>query len=90
VTKVIIWDEIGRVLGEPDEDYPLYYNPRGGSNYHSSPECLAVLEKYRPLTEFTWGELDEEPYSRLTPCPACAPQLRREGIATVNEKNTRK
>ena len=90
VTKVIIWDEIGRVLGEPDEDYPLYYNPRGGTNYHSSPECLAVLEKYRPLTAFTWGELDEEPYSRLTPCPACAPQLRREGIATVNEKNTRK
>ena len=90
VTKVIIWDEIGRQLGYPDEDYPLYYNPRGGKNYHSSPNCLLVKEKYRPLREFTWGELDEEPYAKLTPCPGCAPQLRREGIDTVNEKNTRK
>jgi len=90
VTKVIIWDEIGRKLGYPEEDYPLYYNPKGGKNYHSSPECLLVREKYRPLQAFTWGELDEEPYSRLTPCPGCAPQIRREGIDTVNEKNTRK
>ena len=90
VTKVIIWDEIGRVLGYPEEDYPLYYNPKGGRNYHSSPNCLLVKEKYRPMTAFTWGELEEEPYSSLTPCPGCAPQLTREGIDTVNEKNTRK
>ena len=90
VTKVIIWDEIGRQLGYPDEDYPLYYNPKGGKNYHSSPNCLLVKEKYRPLAAFTWGELDEKPYSTLTPCPGCAPQLRREGIDTVNAKNTRK
>ncbi|MBQ3705209.1 MAG: L,D-transpeptidase [Clostridia bacterium] len=89
VTKVIIWDELGRSLGYPDEDYPLYYNPKGGKNYHSDPNCLLVREKYRPLTEFTWGELEEKPYSGLTPCPGCAPQLRREGIDTVNEKNTR-
>ena len=49
-----------------------------------------MKEKYRPLTAFTWGELDDDPYSKLTPCPGCAPQLRREGIDTVNEKNTRK
>ena len=90
VTKVIIWDEIGRILGEPDEDYPLYYNPNGGRNYHSSPECILVNQEYWPLKAFAWGELEEEPYSRLTPCPGCAPQLRREGIETLNEKNTRK
>ena len=90
VTKVIIWDEIGRQLGYPDDDYPLYYNPKGGKNYHSSPDCVLVKEKYRPLAAFTWGELDDEPYSKLTPCPGCAPQLRSEGIDTVNEKNTRK
>ena len=90
VTKVIIWDEIDRVLGYPEDDYPLYYNPKGGVNYHSSPECLAVRRELWPLTAFTWGELEEEPYSKLTACPACAPQLRREGIDTVNEKNTRK
>ena len=90
VTKVIIWDEIGRQLGYPDEDYPLYYNPKGGRNYHSSPYCVLVKEKYRPMKEFTWGELEEEPYKKLTPCPGCAPQLRQDGIDTVNEKNTRK
>lgn len=90
VTKVIIWDEIGRVLSYPDEDYPLYYNPRGGKNYHSSPTCAIVKEKYWPLTEFTWGELDEAPYNKLTACPGCAPQLRREEIDELNSKNTRK
>ncbi len=89
VTKVIIWDEIGRVLGEPDEDYPLYYNPAGGKYYHSSPECLAVLKKYRPLRAFTWGELEDEAFSGLQPCPACAPEPDREGIDRANEKNTR-
>ena len=90
VTKVIIWDEIGRQLGYPDDDWPLYYNPKGGKNYHSSPDCVMVKEKFRPLQAFTWGELDDPPYSKLTPCPGCAPQLRREGIDTVNAKNTRK
>lgn len=89
-TKVIIWDEIGRHLGYPDEDYPLYYNPKGGKNYHSSPNCLLVKEKYRPLKAFTWGELEDAPYSKLTPCPGCSPQLRKEAIDVVNEKNTRK
>jgi len=89
VTKVIIWDEVGRVLGAPDDDYPLYYNPKGGKQYHSSPNCILVKQKYWPLTEFTWGELEEEPYSSLTACPGCAPQLRQSGIDTVNEKNTR-
>ncbi len=90
VTKVIIWDEIGRELGYPEEDYPLYYNPKGGKQYHSSPNCALVKAKYLPLTAFTWGELEEEPYSRLTACPGCAPQLRREQIDTLNRKNTRK
>ena len=89
-TKVIIWDEIGRELGYPEDDYPLYYNPKGGKQYHSSANCALVREKYLPLTAFTWGELEEEPYNRLTACPGCAPQLRREQIDTLNSKNTRK
>ncbi len=88
-TKVIIWDELGRTLGPPDDDYPLYYNPKGGRNYHSSANCVLVKEKYRPLKAFTWGELEDEPYRKLTPCPGCAPQLRQAGIDTVNEKNVR-
>ncbi len=89
-TKVIIWDEIGRVLDYPEDDYPLYYNPNGGKQYHSSPYCVLVREKFLPLTAFTWGELDDPPYAKLTRCPGCAPQLRREEIDVLNSKNTRK
>ena len=88
-TKVMIWDEVGRVLGYPEDAVTLYYNPNGGKNYHSSATCLAVNEKFWPLTAFSYGELEDEPYAKLTPCPACAPQLRREAIDTVNAKNTR-
>ena len=88
-TKVIIWDEIDRVLGYPSDDLPLYYNPKGGQNYHSQPTCSNVKDKFEPMTAFTYGELDQKPYSKLTRCPACAPQLRREEIDTLNEKNNR-
>ena len=88
-TKVIIWDEIGRTLGYPDDSYPLYYNPKGGKQYHSSAYCTLVRDKYKPLKEFTWGELEDEKYAGLTRCPGCAPQLRRAEIDTLNEKNTR-
>ncbi len=88
-TKVIIWDDVGRTLAYPDDDYPLYYNPNKGANYHSSPYCRLVREKFLPLTEFTYGELDEKPFSRLTPCPGCAPMPRREKIDEINEKNNR-
>ena len=88
-TKVIIWDDAGRVLGYPDDAVTLYYNPNGGKNYHSSAKCRSVKEKFWPLTAFSYGELDDAPYAKLTSCPACAPQLRREAIDEVNEKNSR-
>ena len=88
-TKVIIWDEIDRVLDYPDDDVVLYYNPDGGKQYHSTANCPMVLEQYLPLTPFLYGQLDEEPYASLTRCPGCAPQLRHEDIDTVNEKNNR-
>ncbi len=88
-TKVIIWDEIGRELGYPDDNLQLYYNPDRGKNYHSQPTCSAVLDKYEPLTPFSYGELDTKSYSKLTRCPACAPQLRRSESDTVNAKDTR-
>ena len=88
-TKVIIWDEIGRELGYPSDDLMLYYNPKGGRYYHSQDHCSGVKDKYEPLAGFTYGELEDSPYSKLTRCPACAPQLRRSEIDTVNEKNDR-
>ena len=87
--KVIIWDDAGRTLGYPSNDYLLYYNPNGGKYYHSSPYCAAVKEKYWPLTSFRYGQLSEAPYSKLTRCSACAPQLSHEEIDTLNSKNNR-
>lgn len=84
-TKVMIWDDVGRVLGYPDNDLMLYYNPDGGANYHSVPDCPLVAQRYLPLTGFTWGELEHRPYDRLTRCPGCAPQLRIEEIDELNE-----
>ena len=86
-TKVIIWDDLDRELGYPDDSLLLYYNPKGGKNYHSEPTCLLVKDKYEPMPSFTYGELDEKPYSKLTPCPGCAPQVRRNKIDELNEKS---
>ena len=86
-TKVIIWDDLDRELAYPSDDLLLYYNPKGGTNYHSQPTCSLVKDKYEPMTSFTYGELDEKPYSKLTPCPGCAPQGRREKIDELNEKS---
>ena len=58
--------------------------------YHSSEKCLRVTEKYWPLQPFTWGELEEEQFRKLTPCPAGAPQPRITAVDALNEKNTRK
>ncbi len=86
-TKVIIWDDLDRELDYPSDDLLLYYNPGGGENYHSQPTCSVVLEKFEPMTPFRYGELDQKPYSKLTPCPACAPMPRRDGIDELNKKS---
>ena len=88
-TKVIIWDEMGRTLGYPDNDVKLYYNPRGGKSYHSSPVCAEVNQKYWPMTAFTYGELEDDQFDGLKRCKACAPQLRMSEIDQLNEENHR-
>ena len=86
-TKVIIWDDLDRELSYPDDSLLLYYNPKGGSNYHSQPACSLVKDKYEPMAAFTYGELDQKPYSKLTPCPGCAPMPRRDKIDELNAKS---
>ena len=86
-TKVIIWDDLDRELGYPSDDLPLYYNPKGGTNYHSQAACTMVKDKYEPMTAFTYGELDKKPYNKLTPCPGCAPMPRKEKIDELNAKS---
>ena len=86
-TKVIIWDDLGRELDYPSDDLLLYYNPKGGENYHSQPTCSLVKDKYEPMTSFHYGELGEKPYSKLNPCPGCAPMPRKEKIDELNAKS---
>lgn len=86
-TKVIIWDDLDRELAYPDDSLPLYYNPKGGKNYHSQPTCSLVKDKYEPMPSFTYGELDDKPYSKLEPCPGCAPMPRKQKIDELNKKS---
>ena len=89
-TKVIIWDDLGRELAYPDDSLPLYYNPGRGENYHSQPTCTRVKSDYEPMASFTYGQLDEKPFNKLTPCPACAPMPRKPKIDEMNEKSRKK
>lgn len=86
-TKVLIWDDLDRELAYPDDSLPLYYNPKGGKNYHSQPACSLVKDKYEPMPSFTYGELEDKPYKNLSPCPGCAPMPRREKIDELNAKS---
>ena len=53
-------------------DTVLYYNPAGGEKYHLDPNCPVVHWKYHPLTyHFTYGQVNDEPYSALQPCEVC-------------------
>lgn len=74
-TKLFIWDDVGRELYVPDLPDPglqLYRNPDGGSNYHLDQNCPGVKEKFLPLTgDFTYGDLDLDEFSKLTPCVYC-------------------
>ena len=84
--KMVIWEDYeGRRVKIPADDTPLYYNPNGGSNYHAVANCPGVKEKYWPLTAFTYGELEEKPYSKLTLCPYCQPTPRRSVLEEINE-----
>ncbi|HPF87179.1 MAG TPA: L,D-transpeptidase [Candidatus Limiplasma sp.] len=82
--KIVIWDDAGREQPYPDDDMPLYYNPNGGKYYHSDQYCSSVKDRYLPLTEFTYGELDDEPYASLTPCPYCCTVMRKDEIDLDN------
>ena len=86
--KMVIWEDYeGRRVVIPDDSPPLYYNPNGGSMYHAVAECSSVKKKYLPLTHFTYGELDDAPYSRLTICPYCMPTPRKADLEAINQEH---
>ena len=84
-TRMIIWEDWqGRQISIPEADTPLYYNPKGGKNYHDSPTCYGVADRYEPMPAFTYGELEDEAYRKLKVCTYCNPPLRK---AALEEKN---
>ena len=56
---------------------PLYYNPNGGEYYHRDQNCRDVNPKFLPLAgTFTFGQINDEPYSKLKRCNVCGAPLR--------------
>ena len=83
--KLVIWEDYqGRQVVIPDDDTPLYYNPNGGSMYHSVAECASVKKKFLPLSKVTYGELDEGKFAKLTACPYCVPTPRKAFLEEIN------
>ncbi|MBQ8537204.1 MAG: L,D-transpeptidase family protein [Clostridia bacterium] len=83
--KLVIWEDYqGRQLEYPEDDLLLYYNDDGGKNYHRGENCYGVRAKFLPLSIFTYGQFDEEPYASLTQCPYCSPVLKVEQIDAIN------
>lgn len=84
-TKLVIWEDYqGRQMAVPADDSLVYYNPKGGVNYHGSATCLGVKDQYLPLTGIPYGELDTGAYATLTRCPYCCPPLRKAEIQEIN------
>ena len=83
--KLVVWEDYqGRQVVIPPDDTPLYYNPSGGKMYHSVANCPGVRKKFLPLAAFTYGELEDAPYSKLTVCPDCQPTPRKAFLEEIN------
>ena len=62
---------------ETNNSTPLYYNPNGGEYYHRDQNCRDVNPKFLPLAgTFTFGQINDEPYSKLKRCNVCGAPLR--------------
>ena len=46
-----------------------------------------MRKKYLPLTAFTYGELEEKPYRKLSLCPYCQPTPRRKTLEKINQEH---
>jgi hypothetical protein len=85
-TKIVIWEDWqGRQISIPDDDLQLYYNPKGGSYYHSQEKCNSAKSSVT-FEAFSYSELDSDKFAKLDFCPYCAPALRVAEIEAINEK----
>ena len=81
--KFVIWEDWqGRQIPVPDGDSLLYYNPDKGQYYHTGSFCYCA--KSVTFQPFSYSQLEEAPFSKLKPCPYCAPPLREAEIGEIN------
>jgi len=82
--KFVIWEDWqGRQIPIPETDTLVYYNPNKGQYYHRTSFCYCA--KSVTFQPFTYGELDQEPFSKLKACPYCVPPQRVAEIEAINE-----
>ena len=83
-TKILIWEDWqGRQIPVPDSDMLLYCVKKRTGNYHTTVRCSGLRGK--KTEELTYGQLEDEAYRKLKPCPLCAAPSRIETIHTINE-----
>lgn len=83
-TRILIWEDWqGRQIPVPAEDTPLYCVKRRIGNYHTTDRCSALRGK--KTETLTYGQLGDEEYLKLKPCPLCAAPGRAETINAINE-----
>ena len=83
-TKILIWEDWqGRQLPVPDSKTALYCVKKRSGNYHTTTRCGGLRGK--KTEELTYGQLDDEEYRKLKPCPLCAAPSRIETIHAINE-----
>ena len=83
--KLIVWDDDGRKQVQTADETPVYYNPKGGENYHTLANCSKVRSAYLPLTEIAYGDLRRYPFTELTPCITCSAPQRPEIVSAWND-----
>lgn len=56
----------------------LWYNSKGGKRYHLEQQCPSIDEEYfSAMKKFTYGELGDKAYAKLTPCATCNAPARK-------------
>ena len=83
-TRILIWEDWqGRQIPVPDSGTLLYCVKRRNGNYHTTDQCSSIRGKQ--TEELTYGQLDEDAYKKLNPCPLCAAPPRIDTILAVNQ-----
>lgn len=82
-TRILIWEDWqGRQLPVPDSATPLYCVKKRTGNYHTTDRCSSI--KGKRIEKLTYGQLEDEVYRKLKPCPLCAAPSRIGTILMFN------